>query len=154
MAKKYPGLYLYSDWMRGLEKLPVETAWQIVRNLYHYAEEDLEPAPLEELQYTILQDIYMEQLRRSKHRSEVNRENVRSRYDRPKDPLRDPAEKDTETLTRMVSESPLYEEDDPNEIMLLYNAREKGLRKLDELSRDAGPKPPIPHFTPSTGRPR
>lgn len=137
MAKKYPGLYLYSDWMRGLEKLPVETAWQIIRNLYHYAEEDLEPQPLEEPQYTIIQDIYLDQLRRSKHRSAINRENVRSRYDRHKDPLKDPVEKDPEALTRMIAESPLYEEDDPDEILLLYKAREKGLRKREGFNREA-----------------
>ena len=46
MSKKYPGLYLYFDWLRGLEKLPPAVAMKIIHNLWHYAEERREPVPL------------------------------------------------------------------------------------------------------------
>ena len=73
MAKKYPGLYLYFDWLKALVKLPPEVAMRIIENLYHYAEESIEPRPLEELCYNIIQDMFLEQLRRSKTNGENGR---------------------------------------------------------------------------------
>lgn len=70
MAKKYPGLYLYFDWLRALVKLPPEVAMRIIENLYHYAEDSIEPRPMEELSYNIIQDMFLEQLRRSKANSQ------------------------------------------------------------------------------------
>ncbi len=73
MAKKYPGLYLYFDWMKGLEQLPCDVAMKIICNLYHYAEEAIEPEPLEELHYNILQNVYLDQIKRSKANQELGR---------------------------------------------------------------------------------
>ncbi len=70
MAKRYPGLYLYFDWLKGLSKLPPEIAMKIIVNLYHYAEDGTEPEPLEDLHYSILQDMYFDQLKRSKAQEE------------------------------------------------------------------------------------
>ena len=67
MAKKYPGLYLYFDWLKGLVKLPPEVAMQIIENLYHYAEEGREPTSLDEACYNIIQDMYLDQIKRAKH---------------------------------------------------------------------------------------
>ena len=44
MSKKYPGLYLYFDWLKGLEKMPPKTAMQIICNLYHFAEDARAPS--------------------------------------------------------------------------------------------------------------
>lgn len=46
MSKKYPGLYLYFDWLRGLENVPSETAMEFINNLWHYAEERRPSIPL------------------------------------------------------------------------------------------------------------
>ena len=64
MARKYPGLYLYFDWLKGLVKLPPEVAMKIIENLYHYAEDGVEPTPLEEMHYNIIQDMYVDQFKR------------------------------------------------------------------------------------------
>lgn len=66
MARKYPGLYLYFDWLKGLVKLPPEVAMKIIENLYHYAEDGVEPTPLEEMHYNIIQDMYVDQMKRAK----------------------------------------------------------------------------------------
>ncbi|MBQ9150739.1 MAG: hypothetical protein IJX72_00705 [Clostridia bacterium] len=73
MAKKYPGLYLYFDWMKGLEQLPCDVAMKIICNLYHYAEEEREPEPLDNMLYNILQDMYLDQIKRSKMQEEKGR---------------------------------------------------------------------------------
>ncbi len=73
MARKYPGLYLYFDWLKGLVKLPPEVAMKIIENLYHYAEDGREPEPLEEMCYNIIQDMYMDQLKRSKGMESLGR---------------------------------------------------------------------------------
>jgi hypothetical protein len=80
MAQKYPGLYLYFDWLRGLEKIPPKIAMQIICNLFHYAEEGREPEPLPEKHYEIVQDLYMEQVKRSKQVSEIRRVSANARY--------------------------------------------------------------------------
>ena len=65
MTRKYPGLYLYFDWLKGLVKLPPEVAMKIIENLYHYAEDGVEPPSLEEMHYSIIQDMYVDQMKRS-----------------------------------------------------------------------------------------
>lgn len=71
MAKKYPGLYLYFDWLKGLVQLPPEAGMKIIENLYHYAEEGIEPEPLENGAYNIIQEWILESLRRSQKRSDL-----------------------------------------------------------------------------------
>ena len=66
MTRKYPGLYLYFDWLKGLVKLPPEVAMKIIENLYHYAKDGVEPPPLEEMHYSIIQDMYVDQMKRMK----------------------------------------------------------------------------------------
>ena len=79
MAKKYPGLYLYFDWLKGLVKLPPEEAMQIIENLYHYTEEGREPAPLENFCYNIIQDMYLDQIKRAQLAAETGRRGGRPR---------------------------------------------------------------------------
>ena len=80
MSKKYPGLYLYFDWLKGLEKMPPKTAMQIICNLYHFAEDGRAPEPLTDRHFDIIQDMYLEQIKRSKRLSEVRRASSYARF--------------------------------------------------------------------------
>ena len=69
MSKKYPGLYLYFDWLDALEKLSPEKAMKIIVNLRRFAESNTEP---EEIQgpESLIQNIMLAQLKRSKQTAE------------------------------------------------------------------------------------
>lgn len=82
MAPKYPGLYLYFDWLKGLERMPPEIAMKIICNLYHFAQEGREPEPMEEIQFHIVQDVYLDQLKRNLKRSATCSSNAGKRYQR------------------------------------------------------------------------
>ena len=71
MAPKYPGLYLYHDHLDCLLQLPDSVAMAIIRNLYHYAKDNVEPLPLENQAYTLLQSMIVNQMRRSKKQAEL-----------------------------------------------------------------------------------
>lgn len=73
MAQKYPGLYLYYDWMEGLLQLPPERAMEIIRNLYFFSKDDVEPQPLEDAMCNILQNFIMAGMKRSKQSAENGR---------------------------------------------------------------------------------
>lgn len=66
MAQKYPGLYLYYDWMEGLLQLPPETAMEIIENLYHFSKDGEEPQPLENGTYNVLQNLLISAMKRNK----------------------------------------------------------------------------------------
>jgi hypothetical protein len=117
MAQKYPGLYLYFDWLRGLEKMPPKIAMQIICNLFHYAEEGREPAPLSETHYEIVQDLYLEQIKRSKRTSEVRRASAFARYRDPNNPLPYMDITDPEELRRALESDPDYRNDDIDELV-------------------------------------
>lgn len=121
MSKKYPGLYLYFDWLRGLEKLPPAVAMKIIHNLWHYAEERREPVPLLEPQYEVIQVLLIEQLKRSIYRSEVNTQNIQKRYEKPDPaPKRHFSEMSDEELLEMFRTDENYKDDDPEELLALH----------------------------------
>lgn len=139
MSKKYPGLYLYFDWMRGLEKMPPETAMRIICNLYHYAEEERPPQPLEDMHYEILQDMYLEQIKRAKRVSDTNRQNVSTRYVPKAPPLPESLIEDPEELRRALSENPAYADDNIDELvkfrqLCLEKRRERERREAAAMS--------------------
>ena len=72
MAKKYPGFYLYYDWLDAMEHLPAKKAMTIIKNLSDYARYGTEPPPVEGHAGS-LQTIFAAQLKRSM----VNAENGR-----------------------------------------------------------------------------
>lgn len=72
MNHKYPGLYLYFDWLEGIEAMGAEDGFRLVMNLYHFAKEGAEPAPLEG-SFNIIQNICLAQMKRSKLQSEAGK---------------------------------------------------------------------------------
>lgn len=139
MSKKYPGLYLYFDWLRGLEKMPPVTAMQIICNLYHYAEEERPPKPLEDLNFEILQDMYIEQIKRAKRQSDTNRANVSARYQGKAPKLPELEISDPDELRRALKSNPLYADDDIEDIVRM---RMLCLKHSQNASRP--PSPPDP----------
>ena len=117
MAQKYPGLYLYFDWLRGLEKMPPKIAMQIICNLFHYAEEGREPEPLSEKYYEIVQDLYLEQIKRSKRTSEVRRVSAKIRHRDQDSTLPYMDITDPEELRRALESDPDYRNDDIDELV-------------------------------------
>lgn len=72
MAKKYPGLYLYYDWLDTLSVLPASKAMAVIKNLSDYTRYGTEPPPLKGAAGS-LQAVFLAQLTRSK----INAENGR-----------------------------------------------------------------------------
>ena len=70
MAKKYPGLYLYFDWIDALSGIPAGKAMAVIKNLSDYTRYGTEPPPLTGTAGS-LQTIFLAQLTRSK----INAEN-------------------------------------------------------------------------------
>ena len=64
MAKKYPGLYLYFDWIDALEDLPAKKAMTVITNLRDYARDGVEPPPMDGYAGT-LQALLAAQMKRS-----------------------------------------------------------------------------------------
>ena len=69
MAKKYPGLYLYYDWIDALVGLPAGKAMTIIKNLRNYAQYGTEPQPLDGAAGS-LQSLFLAQLNRAKTNAE------------------------------------------------------------------------------------
>lgn len=69
MAKKFPGLYLYFDWIDALTALPAAKAMRIIKNLSAYAKNGTTPTPLEG-PAQILQGLMIASIDRSKINSE------------------------------------------------------------------------------------
>ena len=129
MAKKYPGLYLYFDWLRSLEKLPPAVAMEIVCNLYHYAEERREPIPLTEPLYAIIQDFLLDQLKRSIRNSESNKR-AAERCNSPQ-PLttEEAASMTDEELLEHFRTNPYYADEDPEELLATQRMLAGGRRQ-------------------------
>ena len=70
MSRKYPGLYLYYDWIDALAALPPGKAMAIIKNLRSYAQFGIEP-PAMSGSAGCLQAVFLAQLNRSK----INAEN-------------------------------------------------------------------------------
>lgn len=73
MARKYPGLYLYFDWLKGLIQLPPEIGMKIIENLYYYAQDGREPEPLDNVAHNLLQEMYLDGLKRAQTAAENGR---------------------------------------------------------------------------------
>ena len=72
MSKKFPGFYLYYDWVEALEELPPKKAMALIVNMKNYLRDGVEPMPLDGKAGT-LQFLILSQLRRSKTNSENGR---------------------------------------------------------------------------------
>ena len=70
MAKKFPGFYLYYDWVDTLSVLPASKAMAVIKNLSDYMRHGIEPPPLTGTAGS-LQAVFLAQLIRSK----INAEN-------------------------------------------------------------------------------
>jgi hypothetical protein len=104
---------------------------QIICNLFHYAEEGREPAPLSETHYEIVQDLYLEQIKRSKRTSEARRASAFARYRDPNSPLPYMDITDPEELRRALESDPVYRNDDIDELvnlrmLMLDKSKKKG----------------------------
>ena len=69
MSQKYPGLYLYFDWVDALERLSPETAMTIIVNLRRFAESSIEPEEIPGPE-VLIQNMMLAQLKRSKQTAE------------------------------------------------------------------------------------
>ena len=69
MSQKYPGLYLYFDWVDALEKLSPEIAMKIIVNLRRFAESSIEPEEIPGPE-VLIQNMMLAQLKRSKQTAE------------------------------------------------------------------------------------
>jgi hypothetical protein len=69
MSKKYPGLYLYYDWVDALEMLSPEIAMKIIINLRRFAESNIEPEEIRGPEL-LIQNMMLAQLKRSKQTAE------------------------------------------------------------------------------------
>ncbi len=119
MPKQYPGLYLYFDWLKNLERLPREVAMEIILNLYHYAAERRDPKPLSEPQYEIVQDMLMDQVKRSMKKSESNRKAAQRMVKKAPRPFVPPSQMTDEELLEMFETDEKYANDDPYELLKL-----------------------------------
>lgn len=72
MNQKYPGLYLYFDWLEGIETMGAEDGFRLVMNLFHFAKDGTKPEPLEG-SFNIVQNICIAQMTRSKQQSEAGK---------------------------------------------------------------------------------
>ena len=135
MPKKYPGLYLYFDWLRGLDQVPPAVAMEIIRNLWHYAEERREPVPLSKSQYEVIQIFLLEQLKRSIHKSEVNKQNALKRCEIPTDPPKKSFDgMNDEELLEIFRTDESYKDDDPKELLALQHILRKNSGESNRLN--------------------
>lgn len=65
MAQKYPGFYLYYDWLDALENMNPDRAMTILKNLRNYAQHDIDPPELGGWE-SFIQNFMLAQLKRSK----------------------------------------------------------------------------------------
>lgn len=135
MPKKYPGLYLYFDWLRGLDKVPSAVAMEIIRNLWHYAEERREPVPLSKPQYEVIQIFLLEQLKRSIRRSEVNTQNIQKRFVRSTTtPKKQISEMNDEEMLELFRTDEAYADDDPEELLALQRILRKNTTETNQAN--------------------
>lgn len=114
MPKKYPGLYLYYDWMEAIESLGPEQGFQLILNLYHYSKDNVPPKPLEGAG-NLVQLLCVAQLNRSKAQSECARRSSPKGFEKT-EPKKE--------LPAILQNTDLYvdPDDDPEELALLQSA--------------------------------
>ena len=78
MQRKYPGLYLYYDWLDALQKMEPEKAMRIITNLRNFSEKDEDPIPVGGTE-DMVQSFMLSQLKRSKKSSESNKRTYRQK---------------------------------------------------------------------------
>ena len=82
MSKKYPGLYLYYDWVDALEMLSPEIAMKIIINLRRFAESNIEPEEIRGPE-VLIQNMMLAQLKRSKQTAQSVEEAYKRRNVKP-----------------------------------------------------------------------
>ena len=126
MSQKYPGLYLYFDWVDALEKLSPETAMKIIVNLRRFAESSIEPEEIPGPE-VLIQNMMLAQLKRSKQTAE----SLGKTYKRKKEaPMR---------VTDTVSQEELEREaNDEEKQMWDRVAAKREAEKREAEKREAG----------------
>ena len=126
MSQKYPGLYLYFDWVDALEKLSPETAMTIIVNLRRFAESSIEPEEIPGPE-VLIQNMMLAQLKRSKQTAE----SLGKTYKRKKEaPMR---------VTDTVSQEELEREaNDEEKQMWERVAAKREAAKREAAKREAG----------------
>jgi hypothetical protein len=121
MQRKYPGLYLYYDWLDALQKMEPEKAMRIITNLRNFSEKDEDPIPVGGTE-DMVQSFMLSQLKRSKKSSESNKRTYRQKKT---------------VYPAMISEQIPREELDreatPEELRLLGRTDEKGRSQNTEI---------------------
>jgi hypothetical protein len=122
MQRKYPGLYLYYDWLDALQRMEPETAMRIITNLRNFSEKDEEPVPVGGAE-DMVQSFMLSQLKRSKKSSESNKRTYR---------------KKKTVYPQMISEQIPREELDreatPEELRLFRRSSERTANQDTEIS--------------------
>ena len=121
MQRKYPGLYLYYDWLDALQKMEPEKAMRIITNLRNFSEKDEDPIPVGGTE-DMVQSFMLSQLKRSKKSSESNKRTYRQKKT---------------VYPAMISEQIPREELDreatPEELRLFGRTDEKGRSQNTEI---------------------
>lgn len=121
MQRKYPGLYLYYDWLDALQRMEPETAMRIITNLRNFSEKDEDPVPVGGAE-DMVQSFMLSQLKRSKKSSESNKRTYR---------------KKKTVYPQMISEQIPREELDreatPEELRLFGRSEERGGSQNTEI---------------------
>ena len=124
MAKKYPGLYLYYDWMEAIEALGQKQGFQLILNLYHYSKDNVKPKTLDGTA-NIIQNLCIAQMERSKLLSEAGKAGNIIKAQK----LRTAQE----NLPAILQNSSLYIDpnDDPEELAVLQLALAKASGRMN-----------------------
>ena len=139
MAKKYPGLYLYFDWLECIESMGAKDGYRMILNLYHYVKDGAPPIPLQGPN-NLVQKICIAQIDRSKERGEIGRMGAEARYGMAKQgksqPLPSVAQDASIPSELLGSGLEIDPKDDMDELLLLNRSMQKG--------RETGGNPPAP----------
>ena len=119
MSRKYPGLYLYYDWLKNLERLPRGVAMEIVLNLYHYAKDRRAPEPLSDPGYEIVLDMLMDQVKRSIGMSENVRQGIEQAKRASTPPVQSIQGMSDEEVLEYFRTHEEYADEDPRELLQL-----------------------------------
>ena len=116
MAQKYPGFYLYFDWIDALSTIPPTKAMRIIHNMREYLEDGTPPPQLTGAANSI-QLMMLAQLTRAK----INAENGRLGGA--------PAHKKRVTLPFSLDRERNLSYDNPNESLYEFYLREKAAKR-------------------------
>ena len=139
MAKKYPGLYLYFDWLECIESMGAKEGYRMVMNLYHYVKDGVRPDPLRGTN-NLVQNICLAQIDRSKERGEIGRLGAEARYGTTGQGKRKPREAEVEIPAELLESGlEIDPNDDMDELLLINRAMRIGMSKS---SASTPPTPP------------